>query len=187
MALCRWLWVSGIEGPAGGRKPRGSARRGAWGRDGMIRKQHGNHLPGPGARAGKPQQKSALRAGTRDALVVPPNFTGAQARQTRCGPVTGPGRASLSSFRREGCFGAGSRVVFACLVPRFQPVARALWGAAGYSSRSEPVWSLVVGGTMSAGAECSTRCGGAGGTNLRAWYTDDSALGRLAQMVRALR
>ena len=60
------------------------------------------------------------------------------------GPVTGPIRVAL--LRHGGGSGTGSRVVFACLVTRFQP-RRVLSGVAGYSSRSERVcyWPLAVG------------------------------------------
>jgi hypothetical protein len=76
-----------------------------------------------------PHANGVLRraVGTGDAPVVPPNFSFLR-RKDSPWPLTWAIRAALSSVGR---FGAGSRVVFACLVPRFQPLARTLWSDGG--------------------------------------------------------
>ena len=84
-------------------------------------------------------------------------------------------------------FGAGSRVVFACLAPRFQPMARTLWRGRLATRPGRSRYGLWLWAARAAGTECSTAGFGGGGTNPGAWYTGFSALGRLAQMVRALR
>lgn len=90
VACGRWLLVSGLQESkvreaAASRKVVLAVVRGA--PMGRFASNTGTTSGGraPRTRWGKPQQKSALRAGTRDALVVPPNFTGDEPDSLRAG------------------------------------------------------------------------------------------------------